>query len=212
MAPPSTAADRGSVAAGQNACNGAVRQGRPFALEFRVAIAARRIAACLLLLLPFMAFAPTKGFARETWPTPENPVDFLRVVKSKRTLEAWRDDRIVRRFKISLGARPQGHKQQEGDERTPEGWYTLDYRKSDSVAYKAFHISYPSAEDRARARAAGVRPGGSIMIHGQWDGFGWLGFVIQNYDWTDGCIGLRNEDIDALWQMVGWNTPIQIVP
>jgi murein L,D-transpeptidase YafK len=212
MAQPSTAAERGSVKAERLECTGAVRQDCPFALQVRRAIAARRIAACLLLFLAFMAFAPAKGFARETWPTPENPVDFLRVDKSERVLEAWRDDRIVRRFKISLGARPQGHKQQEGDERTPEGWYTLDYRKSDSVAYKAFHISYPDAEDRARAKAAGVRPGGSIMVHGQWDGFGWLGFVIQNYDWTDGCIGLLNEDIDALWNIVGWNTPIHIVP
>jgi murein L,D-transpeptidase YafK len=193
-------------------CNGAVRQGRPFALQTPVGDAVRRIAACLLLLLPLLALTPATGFARETWPTPENPADFLRVVKSKRVLEVWRDDRIVRIFRISLGANPVGHKQQEGDERTPEGWYTLDYRKSDSVAYRAFHISYPNADDRARAKAAGVRPGGSIMVHGQWDGFGWLGWLFQNYDWTDGCIGLRNEDIDALWPIVGWNTPIQIVP
>ncbi len=196
----------------QNAINGAVRLGRPVALQASRECVARRLAAFLLLLLPFTAFSPDKGLARETWPTPENPVDYLRVDKSERVLEAWRGDRVVRRFKISLGSNPQGHKQQEGDERTPEGWYTLDYRKSDSVAYKAFHISYPSAEDRARARAAGVRPGGAIMVHGQWDGFGWLGFVIQNYDWTDGCIGLLNEDMDALWDIVGWNTPIHIVP
>jgi murein L,D-transpeptidase YafK len=212
MAQPYTAADRGSVTAERLECNGAVRKDCPFALHLRAGEAARRIAAGLLLLLPLIAFTPAIVLARETWPTPEHPVDFLRVVKSKRILEAWRDDRIVRAFRISLGGNPVGHKQQEGDERTPEGWYTLDYRKSDSVAYKAFHISYPDAEDRARARAAGVRPGGSIMVHGQWDGFGWLGFVIQNYDWTDGCIGLLNSDMDALWQIVGWNTPIQIVP
>jgi murein L,D-transpeptidase YafK len=211
MAPSSTA-DHGSVSAERHEGKGAVRQGRPFALRLRAGDAARRIASCLLLLLPLLALAPAKGLARETWPTPENPVDFLRVVKSKRLLEAWRNDRIVRTFRISLGSNPIGHKQQEGDERTPQGWYTLDYRKSDSVAYKAFHISYPNAEDRARAKAAGVRPGGSIMVHGQWDGFGWLGWLIQNYDWTDGCIGLRNEDMDALWRIVGWNTPIQIVP
>lgn len=139
-------------------------------------------------------------------------MDFLRVVKSKRILEAWRNDIKIRTYRVSLGGNPFGHKQKEGDGRTPEGTYTLDYRKTDSVAYKAMHVSYPNEEDRKRARELGVKPGGSIMIHGQWDGFGPFAWLLQNYDWTNGCIGLSNEDLDDLWDIVAWNTRIEILP
>jgi murein L,D-transpeptidase YafK len=164
--------------------------------------------ACLF----FLALQPASASPRNTWPTPENPVDFLRVIKSKRVLEAWRDGVRVRAYIISLGGDPVGPKLMEGDGKTPEGKYTLTYRKADSVAYKAFHVSYPNAQDRERARQAGVKPGGSIMVHGQWNGFGWAGWLLQNYDWTNGCIGLSNEDMDDLWQIVGWNTQIEILP
>ncbi|MCB1428094.1 MAG: L,D-transpeptidase family protein, partial [Nitratireductor sp.] len=70
----------------------------------------------------------------------------------------------------------------------------------------------PTPAQRAAARAAGESPGGSIMIHGQWDGFGWLGWLMQNYDWTNGCIGLANSDIDEMWTMIAWNTPVEIIP
>lgn len=171
---------------------------------------------CLLALVIAVALAlPAQAgrrAKREIWPTPENPPDLVRVIKSQRVLEVWRGEEKLRTFKIALGGNPLGHKQQEGDGRTPEGRYTLNFRKSDSVAYKAIHISYPSQEDRKRAREAGVKPGGSIMIHGQWNGYGWLGWLLQDFDWTNGCIGLSNGDMDELWDMLAWNTPIEIVP
>lgn len=150
--------------------------------------------------------------ADKVWPTPDNPADFVRVIKSQRLLEVWRDGERIRVYKISLGGNPVGHKQQEGDGRTPEGNYRLSYRKIDSVAYKSIHVSYPSAEDRKRARAAGVKPGGSIMIHGQWNGYGWAGWLLQSFDWTNGCIGMSNPDMDDLWNLLAWNTPIEILP
>ncbi|GAB2189632.1 hypothetical protein MAH1_12400 [Sessilibacter sp. MAH1] len=88
---------------------------------------------------------------------------------------------IVKEFKIALGASPEGHKQQEGDERTPEGNYVLDYIKEDSAFYRAMHISYPNKNDMSNAKANGVSPGGFIMIHGQKNGFGWLSFLSQNF-------------------------------
>ncbi len=50
------------------------------------------------------------------------------------------------------------------------------------------------------------------MIHGQWNGFGWLSWLLQNYDWTNGCIGVTNEAMDRMWLLVGWNTPVEILP
>jgi murein L,D-transpeptidase YafK len=64
------------------------------------------------------------------------------------------------------------HKQQAGDERTPEGKYILDYKKQNSSFYKAIHISYPNEQDKKRAYHLGVDPGGLIMIHGQKNGLG----------------------------------------
>lgn len=146
------------------------------------------------------------------WPTPQTPVDFLRVIKSKRILEAWRDNIRVRTYQVSLGDDPSGYKLEEGDGKTPEGTYTLNYRKADSIAYKAMHISYPNETDRKRAREAGVKPGGAIMLHGQWNGYGLFAWLLQNYDWTNGCIGLSNKDMDELWEIVAWNTTIEILP
>lgn len=183
--------------------------GRPFSLATRDNSPMRL--AILAALLVFFGWAQPLA-AGAGWPTPENPVDILRVVKSKRLLEAWRDGIKVRTYRISLGSNPFGHKLFEGDGRTPEGSYTLDYRKADSVAYKAMHISYPSQTDRQRARQAGLKPGGAIMLHGQWNGFGWFDWLLQNYDWTNGCIGLSNKDIDELWEIVAWNTTIEILP
>lgn len=147
-----------------------------------------------------------------TWPTPENAPHLVRVLKTQRVLELVRDGAVVKRYRIALGRDPVGHKQREGDSRTPEGTYTLNWRKADSVAYKSIHISYPSPQDRARARAQGVKPGGSIMIHGQWNGWGWLDWLTMNFDWTNGCIALTNADMDDLWTRVAWNTPIEILP
>lgn len=115
-------------------------------------------------------------------------------------------------FKVVFGGNPRGHKQQEGDERTPEGKYVLDYKKPNSEYYKAIHISYPNAQDRAAAKARGISPGGQIMIHGQRNGLGWLAPIAQLFNWTDGCIGLSDADMELVWQAVDAGTPIEINP
>ena len=75
-------------------------------------------------------------------------------------------EKSLEKFHVAFGANPKGQKLQEGDERSPEGKYTLDYKKEDSAFYKAIHISYPNELDRERAKKNGVNPGGAIMIHG----------------------------------------------
>lgn len=135
--------------------------------------------------------------------------DFVVVYKSKSKLVLRKGDRILAEYKVTFGANPKGPKQQVGDERTPEGRYNLDLKKSDSSFYKAIHISYPDEEDKKKALKRGVNPGGDIMIHGQRNGFGWLGFITQSFDWTDGCIALKNSDMDEIWQFVISGTPIQ---
>ena len=138
--------------------------------------------------------------------------DLVRVDKSERRLELLRKGTVLRSYRVALGNAPEGHKREEGDERTPEGRYVLDWRNPGSSFHKSIHISYPNAADRAAAKAAGRDPGGLIMIHGQPNGFGWWSWLLQLVDWTDGCIAVTDAEMDEIWTMVDNGTPIEITP
>lgn len=136
--------------------------------------------------------------------------DLIRVWKSERRLELWRDGAVIRSYRIALGGAPEGHKAREGDQRTPEGDYVIDWRNPGSIAHLSLHISYPDADDLARAAAEGVPPGGMIMIHGILNGWGFLGPLHRLYDWTDGCIAVTNAEMREIWSLVPDGTPIEI--
>jgi murein L,D-transpeptidase YafK len=138
--------------------------------------------------------------------------DLVVVRKSESRLYLEKDGKPFAIFRASFGSEPRGHKQQEGDERTPEGRYVLDSKNAKSAFYRSIHISYPNAQDVASAKTRGVKPGGQIMIHGQKNGLSWLSPVAQWFNWTDGCVGLSNKDMDAVWSAVDVGTPIQIYP
>jgi murein L,D-transpeptidase YafK len=159
----------------------------------------RLIVIILILSLPITAFGTEKA-------------DKVLVVKSESKLYLMQNGKVLSAFKAAFGANPKGHKKQEGDERTPEGEYILDYKNSNSAFYKAIHISYPNKEDKQRAKEAGVNPGGLIMIHGQKNGFGCFAWITQNFNWTDGCIAVSNSAMDKIWEAVSIGTPIEIKP
>lgn len=138
--------------------------------------------------------------------------DEVVVVKSEGKLYLMRESEEIGSFRVTFGADPVGHKQQVGDQKTPEGRYVLDYKNRSSSFYKAIHVSYPNAADRERARKLGVDPGGDIMIHGQRNGLGWLSPLAQLVNWTDGCIALSDSDMDVVWESVDPGTPITIKP
>ncbi len=136
--------------------------------------------------------------------------DFVLVDKSDRMLTLYADGRAFRTIAdIQFGDQPSGPKRFEGDERTPEGRYTIDYANPDSSYWLSLHISYPDAADRAYAAARGRSPGGAIFIHGQPN---WLPVGRLSGDWTDGCVALSNAEIELLWQVVPDGTPIEIRP
>ena len=139
-------------------------------------------------------------------------IDLVKVVKSQRQMWLLEQGKIIKQYTIALGANPVGHKQQEGDERTPEGRYILDYRNPNSGYFKSLHVSYPNKQDLANAKAKGVDAGGMIMIHGQRNGFGWAAKLTPLKDWTNGCIALNNQDMQEVWDLVKIGTPIEILP
>lgn len=127
-------------------------------------------------------------------------IDYIRVEKLARTMALYSDGRLVHTITgIQLGDAPVGPKRFEGDERTPEGRYTIDYGNPGSAYHLSLHISYPNARDTAFARARGRSPGGLIFIHGQPNSLP-VGRIPG--DWTDGCIAIDNQEIEALWDAV----------
>jgi len=135
--------------------------------------------------------------------------DLVVVSKKKREMLLLRGESVLRTYRIALGREPVGAKRQEGDGRTPEGRYTIDWRNARSKYHLSLHISYPDAADGARAREAGVDPGGDIMIHGLMI-HGLRDGVRMEGDWTQGCIAVTDAEMDEIWGLVGEGTAIWI--
>jgi len=132
--------------------------------------------------------------------------------KSERTLTVWWHGVPLKVYRVALGSDAVAPKRSQGDGRTPEGHYVVALRHETSDFHRALHLSYPNAEDRARARAQGVTPGGNIEIHGLRDGFEWVGSAHTLFDWTNGCVAVTNEEIDELWRAAPIGTPVEIEP
>ncbi|MCI0505734.1 MAG: L,D-transpeptidase family protein [Gammaproteobacteria bacterium] len=150
------------------------------------------------------------------WPALQLPegtqADTIVVYKSQRKLVIRRGGETLKEYSVALGGVPIGPKTQEGDEKTPEGSYKIDYRKPDSAFHLALHISYPDEQEKSEAAARGVSPGGLIMVHGIRNGFGFLGRLHRILDWTNGCIAVTNQEIDEIARVVSDETPIDILP
>jgi len=138
--------------------------------------------------------------------------DEVLIRKGARRLTLLRDGRPIKTYRIALGRKPVGKKTREGDRKTPEGCYTIDWRNPGSRFYRSLHISYPNDEDIQQAAAQGVSPGGDIMIHGLKDGMGRLGKRHRRQDWTDGCVAVTNTEMDEIWDTVPDGTPVTILP
>jgi murein L,D-transpeptidase YafK len=115
-------------------------------------------------------------------------------------------------YLVAIGKQAAGAKVQAGDLRTPEGLYYINSRNPNSRFHRALRVSYPNAADVARARSLGVDTGGDIMIHGLPNGQGAVGRLHRNYDWTNGCVAVTNEEIEEIWNAVPVGTPIRIKP
>jgi len=152
-----------------------------------------------------------------SWPflfaqSPGIGADRVVVYKGARKLVLWSQGKELRSYKVALGGEPVGPKTRQGDHRTPEGHYVLDSRNANSHFYKAFHISYPNAQDIAAAQKLGVSPGGDIMLHGLPKEYAWVGKAHTLHDWTDGCVAVTDEEMDEIWKLVRVGTPIEIKP
>jgi murein L,D-transpeptidase YafK len=138
--------------------------------------------------------------------------DRVVVCKAKRELLLYRGGKVIRSYQIALGKSPVGPKTRQGDNKTPEGTYTISGRNPASAFHRSLRVSYPNAADRERARKLRVNPGGDIMIHGLPNGQGSVGATHRLSDWTNGCIAVTDSEIEEIWRLVPNGTPVQIEP
>lgn len=139
--------------------------------------------------------------------------DRVVVEKAKRSLSLMQNGRVLKSYRVALGGDPVGHKLQQGDSRTPEGVYTVDFRRTVSRFNLALRIDYPNQLDRQVAASRGVDPGGEIYIHGQPTGGVSPSRLAQTGpDWTDGCIAVTNPEMQEIFALVRNGTAVEIRP
>ena len=168
----------------------------------------------LFLLVLCLAAIGTAAAAHLNFdPLPRDAMaDRVLVEKSARRLTLTRNGNAFKTYRMALGRAPIGAKEYEGDQRTPEGIYTIDFHKPDSDYHLALHISYPEPRDVDRAAAQGLSAGSDIMIHGLSNGRGWIGRFHRRSDWTAGCIAVTDFEIEEIYRAVPDGTPIEIRP
>jgi murein L,D-transpeptidase YafK len=140
------------------------------------------------------------------------PADRVEVFKAEHRLVLFKDGKPLKTYRVAIGAEPTGPKRQQGDHRTPEGRYVIDFHKRDSAFHLALHISYPNDDDRRQAARRGISPGGAIMIHGLPNGVPGFDLIHRLRDWTDGCIAVTDSEIEEIADAVPDGTPVVIHP
>jgi murein L,D-transpeptidase YafK len=172
--------------------------------------------------------ARAEPMSRETIPA-QSPLKLplvnpkIVVSKSARQLSLYSDGRVVRTYRIVLGANPVDDKLKQGDRATPEGDFYVCVKNARSNFHLSLGLSYPNIEDAERglrdklitraqrdaivsAIKNGRRPpwdtplGGEIFIHGGG----------TESDWTWGCAALANPDIEELFDAVPIGTSVRI--
>ena len=149
---------------------------------------------------------------KEIFAIQTRPADKILIEKKERRLTLISQGKILKTYKIALGGNPNGPKERQGDNKTPEGTYIIDSRNKDSRYHLSLHISYPNDKDKKRAKELGVPPGGDIMIHGIKNGFSWVGDFHTEVDWTKGCIAVTDEEIEEIDKLALNGTIVEIRP
>lgn len=165
--------------------------------------------------------------------SPADPGIALEISKSDRILKVRQGDEIIKWYRVAFGKGGKGSKRKSGDNKTPLGIYRITEFKPDSKFHYFMQINYPNLTDawygykerlitakefRRIAEAYRHRTlppqdtilGGYIGIHG-------IGHVTRDkldihssHNWTEGCIALKNEEINELRSFVSIGTPVLI--
>lgn len=174
-----------------------------------------------LMLVTEQVIMPKKrpvGFYRRPFSLDTMNRDSLYVLvsKSQYWVRLYYKNHILRDYKAVFGPNPRANKCMEGDRCTPEGWFKIANKNPNSKYNKFMLISYPNDSAYSRfnkLKAQGVIPqsariGGSVGIHGIWKGGDDM--IEMGVGWTDGCVALKNRDVEELYSIVGVGTRVHI--
>jgi murein L,D-transpeptidase YafK len=162
--------------------------------------------AFLCVLLGAMLFFSTPVAAQPA------KADLIVIHKGKRVMELWHEGETIARFRVALGFSPVGHKEFEGDGKTPEGVYTISLKNENSQFYRSMKLNYPNEADKEYARMHRQKPGGLIMIHGLPNDKTAEEVGHPRVDWTNGCIAVTDEEMDDIWEKVEAGTAVLVMP
>ncbi|WP_038000612.1 murein L,D-transpeptidase family protein [Sulfurovum sp. AR] len=139
-------------------------------------------------------------------------IDKIVVVKKERKMYLYKEGKVQNTLPVSLGKNPIGHKQQQGDNRTPEGEFWISRKLCSPQYFRSLCISYPRPEDKVSAARRGVNPGGAVTLHGQptWNADGKGDSYTLSKNWTQGCVAVTNSAMKELWYAVREGVPIII--
>ena len=119
-------------------------------------------------------------------------------------------------YPVVFGNPSLADKKMEGDRNTPEGSFRIVNKRVHDKWDRYMGLDYPTSESLAKFNErkrrgeipSSARPGAGIGIHGVWPH---EDFVIDRYkNWTDGCISLKNGDIEDLYNYISIGTPVTI--
>ena len=176
-----------------------------------------------LILIGLFIFVNAQTPESKPLPKMDNP--HILVKKKDRKLQIFDGKKLIKSYRISLGFAPEGDKQIEGDGKTPEGEFYIFTKNSESSFFLSLGVSYPNIEDAERGLDQGIitqaehdeivkaikeklmppqktKLGGEIFIHGGG----------CEADWTAGCMALKNEEIQEIFDAIEVGTTIKIVP
>jgi L,D-peptidoglycan transpeptidase YkuD (ErfK/YbiS/YcfS/YnhG family) len=174
----------------------------------------RAVSSSEKFLRDYMANLSTwKKWARETiaWSASRGQTAIV-VDKMGRMCRVYQSGKLLAQYPVELGPNWIGSKQRTGDKATPEGRYHVSKKKGarQTKYHRALEIDYPNQDDlklfqEAKRRgeiSAGTRIGNLIEIHGEGG---------RGEDWTEGCVALRNDHMERLFQQAAVGTPVTIV-
>lgn len=154
-----------------------------------------------------------RAFYYEAFKEVDGVIDSIVIYKSKRMMQTFHHGTKMKLYMISLGMKPNGKKEFEGDLKTPEGLYTINEREARSSYHKNLGISYPNYSDSVFAASQGLSAGGEIKIHGFPNRHRMADEKeLMNSDWTLGCIAVTDHEVDELYTWVRNDCPILILP
>jgi len=178
----------------------------------------RILAVLSLLVLALFSFTPVEKRLMKKRLFHSGPSGNVYIVidKSDYELNVYDDEGWYATYPVVFGSKDLSDKLMEGDRRTPEGKFKIISVRPHTKWHRMLMLDYPNQQSWAKFRqrkASGIIPasariGGGIAIHGTWPNDN---IVVDDFtNWTNGCVSLKNEDIDDINSFLSVGTSVEI--